>query len=248
MTKDILKIFVLILIFFAFFYLAANPHKFLAFLLGPKSCYQTNQRLLEENISLKNEMAAKSDLEVELENLKEFCGVSERNQRKYFLADVIGLSPFNFQPYFIIDAGSNSGLKEGMPVVLPSLKDNGSGERGIVLLGIISKVEKKRAKVLSLYDKDFSASVYVLGNGGKRNYSLVKGESDRIVLSLISQKESIALGESVLTSGFDQKFPAGLYVGEIESIGKSHGIFKEVEISPLFNWQEISKVLVITEY
>ena len=248
MTKDIFKIFILILLIFTFFYLVANPQNFLAFLLKPKSCYQENKNLSEENVLLKKELTDQNNLNSELNKLKEFCKIAEKKQRKYFLAEVVGLSPFNFQPYFIINAGSEEGLKEGMPVISPLVSNVKTEEKGIVLLGIISEVKKNRAKVSSLYDDNFSASVYSIGEGGEKNYGLVEGESDRIALSLISQKKKIAVGISILTSGLDQKFPAGLYVGKVKSIEKSHGIFKKIEVEPLFDWQNISKVLVVTNY
>ena len=65
-------------------------------------------------------------------------------------------------------------------------------------------------------------------------------------LDLVPAKVNISVGDRIITSGLDKKFPRGLYLGEVKKVASLEGkVFQEVEVDLPFRWNELEEVLII---
>ena len=56
------------------------------------------------------------------------------------------------------------------------------------------------------------------------------GSDARYRLAMVPNDSPVSVGDSVLTTGFDAKFPRGLFVGKVESVEKGD-LFQRIEVA-----------------
>ena len=66
-----------------------------------------------------------------------------------------------------------------------------------------------------------------------------------LLMKYVSAVSDIAVGDSVVTSGFDQVYPRGLLVGRVSYVGPSTGLFKEVRVTPSTRFDSLEEVMVL---
>lgn len=202
-----------------------------------KNLKEENEQLLFQNKSLKSILSSYLEIKEENESLKEALKLKKEKNYQFVLGEVIARSPLNFSQSFLINQGETNGLKNGQPVIW--------GAR--VLVGEISEVKERISRVRSLNDSEFRAAVFI---GEKRVEGLVRGNGlEPIKIDLVPNQFEINIGDRVITSGLDAKFPRGLYLGDVKNVKKIEGrTFQEIELEPALNWKEIKEVLVIIGY
>ena len=165
--------------------------------------------------------------------LKEALKIKEKFQKKIILANVIGASPFNLNPCFLIDKGKKDEVEEGDIVLL--------NEK--ILVGKVKKVKENFSEVSTFFDKENSVTVTL------KNRDLVgtlKAENQNIFLDLIPKNASLKEGETIYSSGFDFKYPRGFLVGKIKKIEVKEDLpFLKIEIKLPYKWYQLSQVLVM---
>ena len=138
-----------------------------------------------------------------------------------------------------IDKGTSSGLSENMAVITK----NG-------LIGKLSKVYKNSSeiKLITSDDINFKVSVAIRSNGIDY-YAILNGfdkDSNNIQLSGIDKTSPINVGDTVVTSGLGELFPAGIYVGEVENIkSDKYNLSKIVSVKTKQNFNDIHYVTVL---
>jgi len=199
-----------------------------------KEIQEENNVLVFQNRALKSLLIDYHNLKSENELLREALKIHQSQDINFLLANVIGRSPLNFSQTFVIDVGEEDGIKVGQSVVWG----------GKTLIGEIIDVRKNSSTVRAITDSEFRAAVFV---GEGRTEALFTGNGFLPpFLDLVPTKEEIALNEQVYTSGLDNKFIRGLYVGDVSEINKPEGkIFQEIKITPALDWTSIYQVLVI---
>lgn len=148
-------------------------------------------------------------------------------------AEVIGKDPSQWFKTLTIDKGVSEGIAKGMPVVVPE---------GVV--GQVIDVVDHYAKVLLIIDSNSAVDALVQQS---RVHGIIKGKSeDTCVLSYVSRKETVHVGDAVVSSGLDSVYPKGLLIGKVTDVGRNNaGIFQDVEVSPYVAFDKIEEVLVI---
>lgn len=114
--------------------------------------------------------------------------------------------------YIILNRGTNQGVKVDMGVIAPG---------GIV--GIVREVSNNFCVVMSLLHKDskVSASVQRDGTFGQLSWDFTDYR-EGIMIDLPTHSK-IAIGDTLLTSGLGDAFPAGIPVGVVQSFEKKPG-------------------------
>ncbi|MBI1343223.1 MAG: rod shape-determining protein MreC [Terrimonas sp.] len=159
--------------------------------------------------------------------------------RKYYWreAKVVANSTVNEKNYIQISRGANQGIKDNMPVV--------SSEGSPV--GIVANVSANFSQVMSLLHVQRTTSVMMKKS---RNTGRLEWDGKNphfLTLRRIPKSDSVAIGDTVLTSNFQQvNFPPGLIVGTVQEISteKSTGDYI-LKIKPAVNFQNIQQVFVI---
>lgn len=194
----------------------------------------------EENKRLKSELAAlilqkQKFEEILLENkrLKEILSLKNNRPDYIATAKVISRGYGRLLNTLVINKGDNDGIKKDMAVVTTA-----------GLAGKIYSVRNNFSEVLLLTDPNFSVAVRLQNS---RREGIVSGTGHKYcLLKYIPSDESIDIGETVLTSGLDGIFPAGLPVGIVRNIDKEgEDLFQNILVLPYQDNAKIEEVVIL---
>ena len=155
-------------------------------------------------------------------------------------ARVISGSTGNWFSTFIIDKGSNDGMKVGMNVLA------GGG-----LVGRITEVGANWSRVLSIIDDTSNVSCMVLTTNDHLmvSGSLANMENGYITFDQLSENaKDVEVGDKIVTSNISDVYLPGIPVGNISYMEKdSNHLSVSGYITPSVNFDHISEVLIITK-
>lgn len=208
------------------------------------SSSQDLTRLRQRNLELEAEV---SKLQSEIIDLKqqivetrvlsalvEFARVHPEN--RYLAAAIIGRDPSPFVKYAIINRGSDSGLRSGMPVVT---------SQG--LAGRIAAVTAGAARVELITNPASSVNVRLEPSGAQA--VLLGSLTGELSLDLIPQTASVNVGDLVLTSGLGGNFPGNILIGQITSLRRREtDLFQQASVQPVVDFSKLEIVLLITNF
>jgi rod shape-determining protein MreC len=194
----------------------------------------------KENDMLKKKLAMTvydvnrcKETELSNERLRKLLDFKNAGGLQFIPAEVIGKDPSQWYKMLVIDKGVFEGVTKGLPVVVPE---------GIV--GQVIDASDHHAKVLLIIDSNSAVDALVQET---RAIGIVKGDSEnRCLLNYVSRKETVNIGDSVVSSGLDGVFAKGFLIGKVTDIilNKS-GIFQEIEVSPFVDFDKIEEVMVV---
>lgn len=206
------------------------------------------EELREENKQLKSQV---DDLNVKVNNLTEdkyelaqlrqLMALNERySEYPTVGARVIGKDAGNWYSTFLIDKGSNDGLRVDMNVLA------GSG-----LVGIITSIGPNWATVRSIIDDESNLSAMVLNTS---DTMIVSGDLELYSQGNISfsnlhdTQDAVVSGDQIVTSHISNKYLPGILIGYIEDISlDSNNLTKSGLVTPAVDFEHLDVVLVITE-
>lgn len=203
-------------------------------ILDSENLKKENEKLFIQNQTLKSILSSYVEMKAENETLREALKIQGRQNFDFILADVISRSPLNFSQSFTINKGQAEEIKAGQAVIWA----------GQVLVGEVRDAEANSSEIRAVSDGEFRAAVFV---GEGRTEAVFKGNGlEPAQLDLVPVKVNIAVGDRIITSGLDKKFPRGLYLGEVKKVKNLEGkVFQEVEVELPFRWNELEEILVI---
>lgn len=159
-----------------------------------------------------------------------------RPENEYVACAVIGSDPSPFMHYVIIDHGSDSGIRRGMPVVT---------EQGLV--GRVQAVTASAARVQLLTDPDSAVNVRMKSN--QASAVLTGSITGDLSVEMVSQEINLEPGEVVLTSGLGGSYPADILIGQVVTVRKREtDLFQTASIQPAVDFTSLRAVLVIKNF
>lgn len=200
--------------------------------------------LVAENERLRDQVAELQDRINQLQqNLNEadilysLLGFARSNpDEQYIPAQVIGKDPSPFLKYILIDKGSDSGIRAGMPVVT---------NKGLV--GRIDAVTASASRVRLITDstslinavvKEVDAECVVQGS--------ITGD---ITIEMVSQDVELLPGQVVQTSGLGGEYPADFIVGQVLNVNQiNNELFQSASILPAEDFNSLQAVLVVSNF
>jgi rod shape-determining protein MreC len=187
-------------------------------------------QLQSEIIELKQQVA---DIRV-LSALVDFARTNPTNE--YQAANVIGRDTSPFMQYLIIDRGSDSGLRRGMPVVT----QNG-------LVGRIASVLPNAARVQLITDPDSLINVKIEPSGEK---GVLQGQvTGDVIVDMIPKTAKVNPGDLVLTSGLGGNYPPDIIIGQITGLrSRENDLFQRATVQLAVDFENLDIVLVITNF
>ncbi|MGI0492016.1 rod shape-determining protein MreC [Alkalinema pantanalense CENA528] len=153
---------------------------------------------------------------IELQNrnqrLEELLGLVQGKKPEALPAPVIGRSADHWWQQVILGRGSQDGVQVNSVVMAPG---------GVV--GRVSQVSNHASRVVLLSDAANQVGVTV---SRSRATGYMKGQTGenagtQVIMQFFDKVPDVRKGDTVVTSAFSSKFPAGLPVGRIESIDLS---------------------------
>ena len=206
----------------------------------------TMEQLKTENEFLKDQM---DDLEEKIFNYEKQQTELKRLRELYQLdkefevynmtaARVIGKGESNWFSTFLINKGSNDGLKKNMNVVS---KDG--------LIGFLSDVYPTYSKVTTIIDESSGVSAEFLKS---EVLCMVHGDMQQIqtgtlpVINIDSEAE-VKKGDVIVTSSISSKYLPGLRIGIAGDVTMDESSLSKISIvTPSVNFKNIHEVLIIT--
>lgn len=155
-----------------------------------------------------------TELQNRNQRLEELLGFNQSQKTKGIPAPVTGRSSDNWWSHIILGRGKNQGVELNSVVMSPG---------GVV--GRVTKLSDNASVVTLLSDAFNQVGVTV---SRTRATGVIKGQSgekasSQVVLEFFDKNVDVRRGDTVVTSSFSKKLPAGLPVGRVESVdmGKS---------------------------
>ena len=125
-----------------------------------------------------------------------------------------------------------NGLKPDMAVLAPA---------GIV--GRIVTPTARASKVQLLIDRNAAAGVLI--ERSRAQGVVIGGGDERLRLEYVSETSDVVVGDVVVTSGIDGIYPKGFVVGQVESVEKNGGAYREIRVRPAVDFSALEEVLVV---
>lgn len=186
-----------------------------------------NERLVARNAELE-------EAEQTAARLESLLGLQSLYNLQSTAARIISGSTDSWSSTVTIDKGTSSGLAVGMPVT----DSNGA-------IGQIIKCGATSSTVRLVTDENSSVSAMVQSS---RAQGVLRGSANGTLwLTLVRTDQTVAVGDTVVTSGLGGVYPKGLPLGTVSSIERTSGsLYYEIEVEPLSSTESFEEVLVIT--
>lgn len=202
-----------------------------------------SETLENENAELKQSLLeARAQLEANnnYQKIESFWQKSNAHLQK---AEVIAYDPVSPSKGVWLNKGSDDGIIAGQAVV--------AGEG---LVGIVTKVFPKTAKVMPLISPDSAVDVELSSSGAR---GILKGKQSQLYMNrshwvtrmeYLGNAEKVDAGDIVSSSGLDKAYPRGLIVGKVQNIQKDEkGLFVSAEVLPEVDFAKLREVAIIIQ-
>jgi len=194
-----------------------------------------NAVLRAEQIRLELQLQKLTTLEDENNRLRELVSsVKYFEKERLLIAELLSVDLDPFRQRFVLNKGTRNGVYEGQPLL---------GAQGII--GQIDKVGPFNSVAILISDPNH-ALLGVIARSGHRSLVVGTGNIDKLELQYVTNTADIQIGDLVITSGLDDRYPTDYPVAEITSIQQVAGEpFAKVEAKPLVNLNKIREILLI---
>jgi len=175
-----------------------------------------------------------TDIERENASLRALLGLRDRYNLNTLPAQVIGVSPSNFERTVFIDRGSRAGVRKDMPVIA------GDG-----LVGRVIRVGPTTSEILLLIDRTSAVASRIAPSG---QTGLLEGDgSDVPRLEMFNPDARVGVGDRVVTSGYDKGlYPPGIPIGTVVSAPPAQSnLSRVVKIQPYVDFSSLDYVLLV---
>lgn len=171
----------------------------------------SNEALREQMLGLSIEAQRARALQEDNDRLRALLGATEPLSETALLAAVIGLGTDPQRRSLIIDRGDVDGVTPGQPAI------DAHG-----LMGQIVDVGRNASRLLLISDASHVTPVVVVRND-YRAILYGTGTSRRLELRHVPETADVDMGDLLVTSGLDQRFPAGYPVATIVAVRQVPG-------------------------
>lgn len=200
-----------------------------------------NEELRRHNQVIAKEAVVAKQLRQENARLRQLLSFrEEKADGNGIAARVVGkdISPHYLVVKLVADLGSEQGISAGMPAVT---------YEGLV--GRVSRVGLDYCEVMLSADSRSRVNVKIEGKGV---IGVLQGRGDEHQYTarfrFLHRSEPVDVGDTIVTSGHDQVFPAGLVVGYVtDSEMRQDGLYYEYDIVPAVNFSTLEEVLILTD-
>lgn len=201
---------------------------------------KTNDSLVKANERLYNKL--KQDFEMP-DTINKFVidtiridSLEKYRKYLYMEAKVVGNSVSLPNNYIQLNRGSLQGLKKDMGVIDPNN----------AVVGTVIDVSNNFAVVMSLLHMQSNTSAKLKKTGETGNIVWDGVKPGIVILKEIGKNVKVNVGDSVITSGFSDKFPYGLLIGTISEVAseKSSNVYT-LKVRTAANFHSVQFVYII---
>ena len=196
--------------------------------------FEANRHLAAQRDVLMKREGVLRGLQQENARLKRLLQFKEASRHRLIPAQVMGRDLGMFTRSFLINQGTQSGIRVGMPVVT---------EMG--LAGRVAEAGPKVSRVIGLTDPHFRVAATMADS---RVSALAMGTaSGECVLTYLPKDGDLQVPQDVFTSGGNSFCPEGFLIGSVvEAVPDSSGLFRSGRIKPAVPLAALEEVLVVS--
>lgn len=211
----------------------------LDFLINFSNVKQENQELREKNAELENKLVEYNRMKDENIQLRSMFDYSQANQNYNYLGcNIVGYSGGNISNGYIIDKGTNDGLKKDM-IIITSVGLVGKITKADTNFSIVQTIMNENIAVAAMVESTRQTTGILQGGVNSKNEKLV-------TLSNIPMDSEIKEGDVILTSGLGGMYPKEIRIGEVISIDiDSVGLMKKALVRPYVDFDKLDGVFVV---
>lgn len=200
---------------------------------------QENEELAAKNAELENKLIEYNRMKEENTTLREMFDYSQANQNYNYLGcNIVGYSGGNISNGYIIDKGTNDGVKKDMIVITPA-----------GLVGKVTKSESNYSIVQTILNQNIAVASMV--ESTRETTGILQGITDSknknlTMLSNVPIDSEIKEGDVILTSGLGGMYPQEIRIGEVVSVEvDSVGIMKKAIVKPYVDFNKLEGLFVV---
>lgn len=170
-----------------------------------------NEELLKKNGELQSQVKRLQDYlySIEKDSLKTTAFLNDslgnKNSQEYITARVESNSISQVYNFIIVNKGKNSGVKNDMGAISP---------QGIV--GVVRDVTDNYAVIQSMLNPNSRFSCKILSSNTAGTLIWEADDPRYVSLTEYPKYEKVEKGDTIVTSGFSDIFPEGVFVGIVE--------------------------------
>ncbi len=200
---------------------------------------KTNETLVVQNETLLNRMQENFQTPDTLtEVIRDTIRMDTTSAVRRYLwrsARVVNNSTGLHYNYITIHRGSKQGIKKDMGVISP---------QGVV--GMVVNTSDNYAVVMSLLNRQSSVSAKLLKTGEVAKVFWDGEDAGHVTMINIAKNVPVAVGDSVITSGYSLSFPPGVLIGTVaEVIDEPGSSFYSMKLKLATNFYSIEYVYAV---
>ena len=200
-----------------------------------RQALKTNTSLRQQNVLLLDELSRLRAAGQENQQLRELLQLSRDSDLSLYPVRIVGKKMDQVNNSLTVDAGSDEGIEQGMPVV------SADGLVGKVLLSASGY-----AQVQPYFNTSFRVSAKLQNSGA---YGIISwdGESkSELQLNYVPQTVPVDTGEVVVTSGYSNQYPPDLPIGKVIRVEPQEGQeTQRIYVNPYVNLFEVAEGFVV---
>lgn len=197
---------------------------------------QQNEQLRWENTRLALENSFAYEMRIENARLRQLIGFHQQHAMDMVAARVIGKGSRRGINSIVLDVGREDGVAKNMPLVVAD-----------GLVGKIYQVGSNEAIGQLLLDQNFRVGAKIQRS---RVVGILRwsGTNEICFLNEVPQRADVQVGDTVITSGYSDIFPAGLKIGQVvQTTPSARGLFREIQVKPFVDFDKLEATFVIRE-
>lgn len=197
------------------------------------SLEEENARLRRAQLTAAETVLRTQQLESENEHLRKLLDMRSRQKVNGRVAQILYATRDPYSRRVVVDRGQQDGLSAGQPVV---------DEAGVI--GQISRIFAFASEITLITDKEQAVPVQLERTGQR---SVVFGVGDgRLELRFLAANADVQEGDTLVTSGLDGIYPAGLPVARVTHIERDTSYsFARIYCRALAGVEKFGEVLVL---
>lgn len=193
-----------------------------------------NARMERQLLVMQQRLQRLAVLEAENIRLRELLNSSAQLDSRVLVAEIIGIEPDPSRHELVINKGRHNDVYRGQAVV------DADG-----LVGQVVEAGPFTSRVLGITDASHAMSVQVNRNGQRAILAGI-GQSDRMRLMYVPDTADIQVGDLLVSTGLDQRYPRGYPVAEVTVVEHSPAApFAIIEARPAASVERASHVLLV---
>lgn len=195
------------------------------------------KRLEVEVTDLIVESARLKSLEEENQVLREYLKFFKENESSFVIGNIIARQRINsgdFDQNIIINKGIDDGIKVGAAVVSRD-----------TIIGKVVEASNNISEICLITNRNCKLAATI--QNIEKTSGIISGELGlTIKMEFIPQNEEVNIGDTVITSGLEERIPRGLVMGRIKDINKeSNKLWQSATIEPLVDLDDLIIVSVL---